>query len=72
MTISATKVSFDEHTMWVEFSDGRTIGIPLACSQAVTCHAAAAQYSGVEPRRAPWEEIDEDISIGGLLAGRWT
>jgi hypothetical protein len=30
MTISATGVRFDEHTMWVELADGRTLGVPLA------------------------------------------
>lgn len=30
MTISATGVRFDEHTMWVELTEGRTLGVPLA------------------------------------------
>jgi Protein of unknown function (DUF2442) len=30
MTISATSVRFDEHTMWVDLTDGRTLGVPLA------------------------------------------
>jgi hypothetical protein len=30
MNISATEVRFDDYTMWVELSDGRTIGVPLA------------------------------------------
>ena len=30
MTISPTAVRFDEHTMWVDLADGRTIGVPLA------------------------------------------
>ena len=30
MTISATSVRFDEYTMWVELTDGRTLGVPLA------------------------------------------
>ncbi|UYO42748.1 DUF2442 domain-containing protein [Rhodopseudomonas palustris] len=30
MTISATSIRFDDHTMWVDFSDGRTLGVPLA------------------------------------------
>ena len=30
MTISASDVRFDEATMWVALSDGRTIGVPLA------------------------------------------
>jgi hypothetical protein len=30
MTVSPTSVRFDEHTMWVELTDGRTLGVPLA------------------------------------------
>ena len=30
MTISPMAVRFDEHTMWVDLTDGRTIGVPLA------------------------------------------
>ena len=30
MSTSATAVRFDEHAMWVELSDGRTLGVPLA------------------------------------------
>jgi hypothetical protein len=29
MSISATSLRFDAHTMWVELSDGRTLGVPL-------------------------------------------
>jgi hypothetical protein len=30
MTISATAVRFDEHSMWVDLTDGRMLGVPLA------------------------------------------
>lgn len=30
MTISATSVRIDDHTMWVDLSDGRALGVPLA------------------------------------------
>jgi hypothetical protein len=42
MSISATKVSFDEHTMWVDLTDGRTIGVPLAWFPRLM-HASAAE-----------------------------
>lgn len=71
MTISATKVSFDEHTMWVDLSDGRTLGVPLAWFPRLL-HATPAERNAVEISRVGlhWEAIDEDISIAGLLAGR--
>jgi hypothetical protein len=71
MSISATKVSFDDHTMWVELTDGRTLGVPLAWFPRLL-KATPAQRAKVEMSRLGlhWEDIDEDISIAGLLAGR--
>lgn len=71
MTISATTVRFDEHTMWVDLTDGRTLGVPLAWFPRLL-NATPKQRDSVEIGRVGlhWEEIDEDISIAGLLAGR--
>jgi len=71
MTISPTAVRFDEHTMWVDLTDGRTIGVPLAWFPRLL-NAAPAQRDKVELSRIGlhWEELDEDISVDGLLAGR--
>jgi hypothetical protein len=71
MTISPTAVRFDEHTMWVDLTDGRTIGVPLAWFPRLL-RATPAQREKVELGRIGlhWDEIDEDISIAGLLAGR--
>jgi hypothetical protein len=71
MTIAATSVRFDEQTMWVELSDGRTLGVPLAWFPRLL-HATPAEREHVELSRVGlhWESLDEDISIAGLLAGR--
>jgi len=71
MTISPTAVRFDEHTMWVGLTDGRTIGVPLAWFPRLL-NASAQQRERVELSRLGlhWEDLDEDISIAGLLAGR--
>jgi hypothetical protein len=71
MTISATEVRFDDHTMWVELADGRTLGVPLAWFPRLL-NASPDQLRKVEvsPMGLHWEELDEDISIAGLLAGR--
>lgn len=71
MTISATNVRFDEHTMWVALSDGRTLGVPLAWFPRLL-NATPAQRAKVEISRTGlhWEDLDEDISIAGLIAGR--
>jgi hypothetical protein len=71
MSISATAVRFDDHTMWVDLTDGRTLGVPLAWFPRLL-HATSEQRGRVEMSRTGlhWEGIDEDISIAGLIAGR--
>ncbi|TYL72996.1 DUF2442 domain-containing protein [Bradyrhizobium cytisi] len=71
MTTAPTNVSFDDATMWVELSDGRTLGIPLAWFPRLL-HATPTEREQVELSRVGlhWEALDEDISIAGLLAGR--
>jgi hypothetical protein len=71
MSISPTSVRFDEHTMWVELTDGRTLGVPLAWFPRLL-RATLVERNQVELTRVGlhWEAIDEDISIAGLLAGR--
>ena len=71
MTTSATSVRFDDHTMWVELSDGRALGVPLAWFPRLL-RATPAEREQVElsPVGLHWEAIDEDISVADLLAGR--
>ena len=73
MTISAraTEVRFDDDAMWVDLDDGRTLGIPLAWFPRLL-HATPQQRAQVmiSGSGLHWEEIDEDVSIAGLLAGR--
>jgi hypothetical protein len=57
--------------MWVELSDGRTLGIPLAWfprllhANMKDLQSYTLSISGIH-----WETLDEDISVDGLLAGR--
>ena len=71
MNTSPKAVRFDEDTMWVSLSDGRTIAAPLAWFPRLL-EAAPAQRDQVELSVSGlhWESLDEDISVAGLLAGR--
>lgn len=71
MTISAKSVRFDELNMWVELNDARTIGVPLAWFPRLL-QASAEQLANYElsARGIHWEDLDEDISVEGLLKGR--
>lgn len=70
MTPSAAAVRFDERTMWVDLADGRTLGVPLAWFPRLL-HATPAARERVELSRLGlhWEQLGEDISVAGLLAG---
>ncbi len=71
MTISPKALRFDENSMWVELSDGRTVGVPLAWFPRLL-HASPEQREDYElsPRGMHWDALDEDISVEGILAGR--
>jgi Protein of unknown function (DUF2442) len=66
-----TAVRFDEAMMWVDLEDARTLGIPLIWFPRLL-RATAEQREACELSRCGlhWDEIDEDISIAGLVAGR--
>ena len=69
--VSPTLARCDDDTLWVDLDDGRTIGVPLAWFPRLM-FATPEQRSKVElsGMGLHWEELDEDISIQGLLAGR--
>ena len=81
MTISAVEiqvpnaenVTITEDTLTVDLSDGRTISAPLAwfprILQATPEERKNWRLIG-KGQGIHWEDIDEDISVEGLLAGR--
>ena len=78
MTISvadpvAVSVRCDEASLWVTLADGRQLGVPLAYFPRLL-HATPAQRDAYElsggGRGIHWDELDEDVSVAGLLAGR--
>jgi len=71
MSISPKSLRFDENNMWVELTDGRTVGVPLAWFPRLF-HASPEQREGYELscRGMHWDVLDEDISVEGILAGR--
>lgn len=61
-------------TICVELMDGRTIGFPAGEYRRLrdASDDLLAKVS-IEPRGRAlrWEELDEGLSIDGILAGRW-
>jgi hypothetical protein len=68
--VRAVSVRFDEDSMWVELSDGRVLGVPLAWfPRLLRGTREQREACRVNSRGLHWEALDEDISIAGLLAG---
>ena len=71
MNTSASEVRFDEDAMWVDLTDGRTIGVPLAWfPRLLNASVADRKNFTISKHGIHWEDLDEDISIEGLLAGK--
>ena len=71
MNISPKNVWFDKDAMWVELSDARVIGVPLAWFPRLlqANEAELARYE-LSPGGIHWSALNEDISVSGLLEGR--
>jgi hypothetical protein len=70
-SVRAKSVRFDEDSFWVELSDGRTLGVPLAWFPRLLRGTIAQREAvALSSRGLHWDELDEDISVEGLLVGR--
>ena len=64
------RVRFDEDNMWVDLSDGRTLGVPLAWFPRILNGTPEQRGTvRISSRGLHWESLDEDVSIAALLAG---
>ena len=69
----AQNVKVTSDTLSVDLTDGRTIAVPLAWFPRLL-HASAAERNNwrfiAKGEGIHWNDLDEDISIDGLLLGR--
>ena len=68
----AKSVAFDDLMMHVTLLDGRVIGVPIVwfpLLRDATPEQRTKYEIGGGGISLHWEEIDEDISIAGLMAG---
>lgn len=66
----ARKVSFDADNMWVELTDGRQLGVPLAYFPRLLNATGAQRESFIISGGGSgihWDDLDEDISVRALL-----
>jgi Protein of unknown function (DUF2442) len=71
-TALAQSVEFDAHMMRITLMDGRELGVPLAwfptLKKATTAQRARCEIGGGGVG-LHWPDLDEDLSIAGLMAG---
>ncbi|MDE3035500.1 MAG: DUF2442 domain-containing protein [Nitrospirota bacterium] len=69
----ARQVSVTEEALTVDLVDGRTITVPLAWYPRLW-HGTAKERSNIEVvgdgAYIHWPDLDEDLTVAGLLAGR--
>ena len=69
----ATSVTTDDDTLTAELSDGRTISVPLDWFPRLV-HATPQERDNWRliggGQGIHWPDLDEDLSVEGLLAGR--
>lgn len=71
MTTSPKAARFDDCTMWLELNDGRTLGVPLAWfPRLLAATITQLEQYELSAHGIHWDELDEDLSVDGLLAGR--
>ena len=70
---SAMTIAVTEDTLTAELMDGRTISVPLGWYPRLV-HATPEERNNWEihagGQHLHWPDLDEDISVAGLLAGR--
>ncbi len=69
---SATACWVDQDNLWIRLKDGRQLSVPLKFYPRLY-HATAEERSRVrltgDGTGLHWPELDEDISVEGLLLG---
>jgi hypothetical protein len=70
-SVTPTGVRFEDDRFWVDLSDGRTLGVPLSWFPVLEAASPKQREAfQLSTRGLHWDEIDEDISVQGLLDGR--
>jgi Protein of unknown function (DUF2442) len=71
MNNSPKSVRFDDDSLWVSLSDGRTIAAPLTWFPHLL-NTAPEERTKVELSKSGlhWDALDEDLSVASLLAGQ--
>jgi len=71
--VFATNVRVDDERITVELSDGRSVSAPITWYPRLA-HGTVAERNAwrfiADGRGIHWSELDEDVSVENLLAGK--
>jgi hypothetical protein len=71
---AALRAWAEKRMVYIELTDGRIVGFPAARFtrlKAATDHQLSQVRVEVDGYALRWEEIDEDITVPGIVAGRF-
>jgi len=71
--VFAVSISFSEDAMTVSLDDGRTISVPLAWYPRLPAGTPRERMNFAligDGEGIHWPDLDEDISVEGIVAGR--
>jgi hypothetical protein len=70
----AVRAWVENRKIWIELQDGRVIGFPAdkyRRLRAADEELLAKIRIEARGKALRWEELDEDLTVDGILAGRW-
>lgn len=70
----AIRAWVDKRKVWIELEDGREVGFPadkFPRLREASDELLARVRIEARGKALRWEELDEDLTVAGILAGRW-
>jgi hypothetical protein len=72
--VRAVRAWARDRTVWVELEDGRQVGFPAGKYRRLrdgSDELLAKVRIEARGKALRWEELDEDLTVAGILAGHW-
>ena len=73
-SVCAVRAWAEGRKVWMELDDGREVGFPadnFTRLRNASPDLLAKVRIEARGKALRWEEVDEDLTVAGILAGRW-
>ncbi len=73
-SVHAVRAWVEGRKVWMELDDGREVGFPadnFTRLRNASPDLLAKVRIEARGKALRWEELDEDLTVAGILAGRW-